>query len=106
VAADQQLLEPVVGPPTAEDAPDLVEIVRQELVGEAQRQWFAEIKLPFVGDRDATFVLLEVLRQLLQIVKAFGPQVDLAGLLAYKGLMLARASETGIISPHERKHIV
>ena len=92
----QQILESGVGTPTAEKLPNVIEVARQEFTGEVQRERLPEIELPLVRYLEEFLVVVDVIRQYIQIVAELGMPIELAGLLAQKGLMLvlaARADE-------------
>ena len=92
----QQILEFGVGTPTAEKLPNVIEVARQEFTGEVQRERLPEIELPLVRYLEEFLVVVDVIRQYIQIVAELGMPIELAGLLAQKGLMLvlaARADE-------------
>ena len=87
----QQIPESGVGAAPAENLPNLVEVVGQKFAGEVQRQRLAEIELPLVGDPEVFVVVLDAVRQFLDIIQELGMPMDLARLLAQKGLVLAHA---------------
>ena len=88
----QQILEFGVGTPAAEKLPNVVEVVGQELAGEVQRERLPEIELSLVRYLQEFVAVVDVIRQYVQVVAELGMTIELAGLLAQKGLMLVSAA--------------
>ena len=88
----QQILEFGVGAPAAEKLPNVVEVVGQELAGEVQRERLPEIELSLVRYLQEFVAVVDVIRQYVQVVAELGMTIELAGLLAQKGLMLVSAA--------------
>ena len=88
----QQILESGVGAPSAEKLSNVVEVVGQKLAGEVQRERLAEIEISLVGYLEEFLAVVDVIRQYVQVVAELGMIIELARLLAQKGLMLAPAA--------------
>jgi hypothetical protein len=88
----QQILESGVGAPSAEKLSNVVEVVGQKLAGEVQRERLAEIEISLVGYLEEFLAVVDVIRQYVQVVAELGMTIELARLLAQKGLMLAPAA--------------
>jgi len=88
----QQILESGVSTPAAEKLPNVVEVVGQEFTGEVQREGLPQIEIFPVWYLEEFLVVVDVIRQYVQVVAELGMTIELAGLLAQKGLMLVSAA--------------
>jgi len=71
--------------------PNVVKVAGQELAGEIQRERLPEIELSLVRYGEEFLAVVDVIRQYVQVVAELGMTIELARLLAQKGLMLAPA---------------
>jgi hypothetical protein len=76
----------------AETSSNVVEVAGQESAGEVQRERLAEIEFSLVRYLEEFLAAADVIRQFVQVIGEFGTPIDLARLLARKGLMLAPAA--------------
>jgi hypothetical protein len=74
--------------------PDLIQFVRQKLFGECEYERRAEIEFLLVRDREIFFVVIGIVRPLLDVFGDVGMPQKFAGFPAEDGLMLVRLSET------------
>src|SRR5215472_3192394 len=97
----QQVLKGRIGTSPAEDAPDLVEIVRQEFARKVEHERLAEIELSLIGNDNIVVAVFKIIRQrlLIVLVQSLRMFIDLPGPPTNEGLMLAHAVEAG---EHER----
>ena len=72
--------------------PNVVKVAGQELAGEIQRERLPEIELSLVRYGEEFLAVVDVIRQYVQVVAELGMTIELARLLAQKGLMLAPAA--------------
>jgi hypothetical protein len=72
--------------------PDIVEVTGQEFAGKCQCQRLAEIKLFLIRYRDVFIAVVDIVGHYVEIVAELGLIIELARLLAQKGLMLAPAT--------------
>jgi len=95
------VLETRISASPTEYPPHLVEISRQELTGEVQRERFAEIELSFVRYREAVLIIFDVVRQLTFRLVHFGQfrmPMDFARLSAQKAPPMLTKSKASRIS--------
>jgi hypothetical protein len=71
---------------------NLLKVAGQELAGKVQRERLSEIKLSLVRDWEEFIVVVDVIRQTVQVVAELGTIIQLARLLAEKRLMLLPAA--------------
>jgi hypothetical protein len=90
----QQLLELGIGAPSAEKLSNFVEAAGQELAGEVQGERLPKIELSLVRDWEEFLVVVDVIRQTVQLVAELGMIIELARLLAEKSPMLIPAAGT------------